>query len=135
MPLRTIDTRLQQALDELPAEGSDFLAWSDFAADAIHELGSEHPVAVTVLDDGVQTNDPNLNQPVSVADAERVATEHAPTVDLRGTTVTIEGVGQVAGVPAPAGGEWVPAVRAFAQRTCEATGATCVVLSAASRAG
>jgi hypothetical protein len=128
--MKTVDRRLQEALDELPAQGSDFLAWPDLAADAVHELGSDRPVAVTVLDDGVQTANPDLNQPITVANATQLAAEHAPDARLRGVTVTIEGVGQVAGLPAPAGGEWVPALRAFAQQTCEETGATCTVLTA-----
>jgi hypothetical protein len=126
----SVDERLQRAINELPADGSDFLAWTDLAADARHELGTERPIAVTVLDDGVQTIDPDLNQPLTIDDATRLASEHAPDVDLPDTTVTIRGVGQIAGLPAPAGGEWVPALRAFALSTCEATGATCIVLAA-----
>jgi hypothetical protein len=128
--MKTVDDRLQQALNELPAEGSDFLAWPDLAADAVHELGGDRPVAVTVLDDGVQSSGPDLNVPLTIADATRLAAQHAPADELHGVTVTIEGVGQVAGIPAPAGGEWVPALRAFALRTCDATGAVCTVLSA-----
>lgn len=130
----TVDERLQRAIDELPANGSDFLAWTDLAADARHELGTEQPIAITVLDDGVQTIDPDLNQPLTIDDASRLAAEHAPDIDLHDTTVTIRGVGQIAGTPAPAGGEWVPALRAFANNTCEATGATCTVLAAAGTA-
>ncbi len=129
-----VDERLQRAIHELPATGSDFLAWAALAADARHELGTERPVTVTVLDDGVQTIDPDLNQPLTIADATRLADEHAPDADLHGTTVTIRGIGQIAGTPAPAGGEWVPALRTFAQRSCEATGAACTVLAASGTA-
>jgi hypothetical protein len=71
----------------------------------------------------------------STAGAVRTLWSPEDHLDLRGVTVTIEGVGQVAGIPAPAGGEWVPALRTFGQRTCESTGATCTVLSASGRAG
>jgi hypothetical protein len=124
------DERLQAALEELPADGSDFLAWPALAVDAIHELGGQRPVQVTVLDDGVQTANPDLNEPLTVADASQLATAHAPEAQLDGVEVTIKGVGQIAGDPAPAGGEWVPAVQAFAQQTCDATHADCTVLTA-----
>ena len=133
--LATIDTRLATALERLPAQGSDFLAWADLAADAVAELGGRRPVVVTVLDDGVQSAEPDLNQPISVERATALAAEHAPGAGLGGVEVTLVGVGQVAGPPPPAGGTWVAAVQAFAQETCAATGATCTVLSAPDRAG
>jgi hypothetical protein len=132
--MTTVDERLQRAIHELPADGSDFLAWTDLAVDARYELGTDQPISVTVLDDGVQTTAPDLNQPLTIEDATRLASEHAPSADLHDTIVTIRGVGQIAGIPAPAGGEWVPALRVFAKTTCEATGATCTVLAAAGAA-
>ena len=128
--MTTLDERLQDAIRDLPAAGSDFLAWIDLAADARHELGPERPIAVIVLDDGVQSIDPDLNRPLTVTEATRLAGEHTTGADLRDTTVTIRGIGQIAGTPAPPGGEWVPALRAFAQNTCTATGATCTVIAA-----
>jgi len=129
----TITARYDAALSDLPARGSAFLAWRTIAADALAELDpAQRPVAaVEVVDDGVQVDDTiNLNRPLTTADATQIALTVPAAVDLRGAAVALVGVGEVAGPPPPAGGEWVAAVRAFALATCSATGANCQVLGA-----
>ena len=67
-------------------------------------------------------------RPDTVDEATALANSVSNTTDLHGVDVTLVGIGQVAGPPPPAGGEWVHAIRTFAMRTCTATGATCRVV-------
>jgi hypothetical protein len=125
--------RFRNALADLPATQSDFLAWRMLASDAITQLGnSQHrPIDVLIASDGVQVDDRvNLNRPLSPNAATALAKSVPAQGELRGVDVTLIGVALVAGAPPPAGGVWVDAVRAFAQQTCAATGAHCTVVSA-----
>jgi hypothetical protein len=129
----TIVPRLRDALRTLPPDQSDFLAWGTLAGDALVQFrtrGDSRPTDVYVLSDGVQVDGTiNLNRPLSVDEATSLGSTVLTPVNLSGVDVTFIGVGQVAGVPAPAGGSWVDAIRAFAQTTCVATRADCRVLS------
>ena len=128
--MTTVTDRYHDAVGVLPAKGSGFLGWRTVAADALAELTStKFDKRVVVVDDGVQIdNTINLNRPIAVDDATALADTVTNTTNLHGVNVTLVGIGQVAGPPPPAGGEWVHAVRAFAMRTCTATGATCRVV-------
>ncbi len=128
--MTTVTTRYDDAVRALPAKGSGFLGWRTIAADALAELtGTKLDRRVVVVDDGVQIDDTiNLNRPLTVDEATALANAVSNTTDLHGVAVTLVGVGQVAGPPPPAGGEWVHAIRTFAVRTCTATGATCRVV-------
>lgn len=128
--MTTIATRYDDAVGVLPAKGSGFLGWRTIAADALIELtATKFDKRVVVVDDGVQIDDTiNLNRPLTVDEATGIADTVSNTADLRGVAVTLVGIGQVAGPPPPAGGEWVHAIRTFAMHTCTATGATCRVV-------
>ncbi len=128
--MTTIATRYDDAVRALPAKGSGFLGWRTIAADALGELtGTKFDKRVVVVDDGVQIDDTiNLNRPLTVDEATALAKTVSNTADLHRVHVTLLGIGQVAGPPPPAGGEWVHAIRAFAVRTCTATGAECRVV-------
>ena len=128
--MTTVTTRYHDAVDALPAKGSGFLGWRTIAADALAELApTTLHKRVVVVDDGVQIDDTiNLNRPLTVDEATALANTVSNTTDLHGVAVTLVGIGQLAGPPPPAGGEWVHAIRTFAVRTCTATGATCRVV-------
>lgn len=128
--MTTVTDRYHDAVGALPAKGSGFLGWRTIAADALAELTSTKlDKRVVVVDDGVQIdNTINLNRPITVDEATALANSVSNTTDLHGVDVTLVGIGQVAGPPPPAGGEWVHAIRTFAMRTCTATGATCRVV-------
>ncbi len=125
--------RYEAAADELPADQSDFLAWPRIADDAIQQLRAKDPdlpIEVYVLSDGVHVDDQiDLNQPLTIEEAADLAASVEAPVQFRRVKVVQIGIGQVAGEPAPSGGEWTEAVRTFATNTCEATGATCTVLA------
>jgi hypothetical protein len=117
-----------QAAEKLPPQQSDYLSWGRLAADAIAELSlTGKPVAITIIGDAVQVDERvNLNWPITVSEAERLAsTVRMP--NLASAHVAMVGVGIVDGPPAPAGGEYVSALRAFAHATCTTTGAACLV--------
>ncbi len=124
--------RLNKALEELPAEGSDFLAWRRLVADALAQIDPEgrREAEVLVLADGVQqTDELDLNRPLSIDEATELAKAVPISTDLSGIDLTIIGLGQVAGDPPPSGGDWVEAIRTFADITCKATKAICTALS------
>lgn len=128
----TVVPKFRQALADLPADQSDFLAWRMLATDAIVQLGDTggQPIEVTVASDGVHVDDQvNLNQPLSPEAVDALAKSVRPQGDLQSAQVMLVGIGQVAGDPPPAGGSWVEAVRRFAKQTCDATGAKCTVVS------
>jgi hypothetical protein len=135
--LATITKRYDAAIRSLPAKGSGFLGWRTIAADALSEISDRQVTrSVVVVDDGVQIDDTiNLNRPLTTDEAAAIANTVTTTADLHGVGVTLIGIGQVAGPPPPAGGEWIRAIRVFAMRTCTATGATCRVIGSSVTTG
>lgn len=131
--MTTITTRYQAALREVKADGSDVVAWASTATDTIREMHDRdaHRLEVIVVTDGVMVTDTiNLNRPITVAEATALAEGVSMPDTLSGQRVTMIGIGSPTGPPPPAGGEWVNAVRRFAEVTCRATGASCEVLGA-----
>lgn len=108
------------AIASLPQTGTDVVGLYRLAAEHAAQLEG-YAVEFTILTDGV--NNLGINAGVVLTGEEAVALADTVEVpDLTGVTVTVAGLGRVAGDPLPS--EMVEGLVAFYDRLCENTGAS-----------
>ena len=133
--LEQIDAALPDAGNELVGGSTDIVSQYRLGAEYAAQLAATGPVVLeqTILTDGIQTAGQDLSDPsLTVAQAESLAATFA-VPDLTGATVRLIGIGRQAdNTPLPT--PYIAALRAFHTTICEATGATCTVVTDAAGA-
>ncbi|SRR6266508_2700713 len=124
--MKQIEAEWNKAIAELPAGGSDVLAQLTLAQEYRLQAGSDRPLAVVILSDGVQTtglilNTPDLTQAVASDLGNRVEVPNFGSI----VHLTFAGLGKVAGPPPPT--QFIDALKTFYAAVCRRTGARCTV--------
>lgn len=126
---------LPDATAQLNDDATDIVGQYQHGADYRAQLAASGNVHLeqTILTDGIQTADQDLNDPsLTVAQAEMLAATFV-VPDLTGATVRLIGIGRQAdNTPLPT--PYIEALRALHTVVCERTGAQCTVVTDAAGA-
>ena len=133
--LRRVPELVDDAMDEvragldasrdLPSGGTDVLAQLGLAREFARVAGADRPLQVVIWSDGIASSPVDLNvADLDVGKATALA-DRVTVADLIGADVRFAGVGRPAGAVPPT--SYVDALKAFYQRACERSHATCAV--------
>lgn len=109
----------EPAIEALPQQGTDVTGLYRLFGEAKAERPGQR-LEVLVLTDGLTNQGVNIDHSLSTAEATALA-DTVPVPDLSGSSLSVVGIGRVAGNPVPS--TFIDGLKAFYTRLCEKTGA------------
>jgi hypothetical protein len=133
--MKTIRAAYGPAVTGLDNHGSDIIGQYRLAGEWLQQLGGSYALHLYLLTDGFQTGDVNLaGQVLTSAQAIALAQQASVPALLPGATVTVAGLGRIAGQPPSS--QQVDGLVAFYNALCRRTNAAaCVSVSDYQAAG
>lgn len=115
--MEEVERRYAEAMNQAQGSGTDVVGMYRLASEHQAQF-PEHRLELTILTDGATNQGVNISAAQSAEEAHTLA-ESVTVPHLPGASITVAGLGRVAGNPLPS--ETVAAIRAFYDRLCERT--------------
>jgi hypothetical protein len=126
---KAIEKLLPAAEKQLSPAATDVLSQFGAAREYGEQLGSTYRLDVVIASDGLTTTGAYITNIANFTEAvANDAGRRVPMPDLSGATVTVTGVGRVAGVSQPPTA-YVVALKIFYETACGRTHARCIVVT------